>query len=142
MKAIHIHGRGGPDRLVYEDAPKPHPGPGEVLVRVYATGVIAPELTWSATYQTNEGSPRALPIPGHDLSGVVEEVGPGVTDIARGSEVYALTAFDRDGAEAEYTIALPSELAPRPRSLDHVQAAAVPLTALTAWQAFLRDRLS
>jgi NADPH:quinone reductase-like Zn-dependent oxidoreductase len=135
MKAIHIHGRGGPDRLVYEDAPQPHPGPGEVLVRVYATGVIATELTWSVTYQTEAGSERALPIPGHDLSGVVEEVGPDVTDIAIGSDVYALTAFDRDGAEAEYTIALPSELAPKPRSLDYVQAAAVPLTALTAWQA-------
>ena len=109
---------------------------GEVLVRVYATGVIASELTWSVTYQTKAGSTRSLPIPGHDLSGVVEEVGPGVTTIARGSAVYALTAFDRDGAEAEYTIALPSELAPKPRSLDYVQAAAVPLTALTAWQAF------
>lgn len=135
MKAIRIHGRGGPDQLVYEDAPQPRPGPGEVLVRVYATGVIAPELTWSATYQTKAGSTRTLPIPGHDLSGVVEEVGPDVTTLTRGSEVYALTAFDRDGAEAEYTIALPSELAPRPHTLDHVQAAAVPLTALTAWQA-------
>ena len=136
MKAIHIHGRGGPDRLAYEDAPQPHPRQGEVLVRVYATGVITSELTWSVTYQTKAGSTRSLPIPGHDLSGVVEEVGPGVTTIARGSAVYALTAFDRDGAEAEYTIALPSELAPKPRSLDYVQAAAVPLTALTAWQAF------
>ncbi len=136
MKAIHIHGRGGPDRLAYEDAPQPHPRQGEVLVRVYATGIIASELTWSVTYQTKAGSTRSLPIPGHDLSGVVEEVGPGVTTIARGSAVYALTAFDRDGAEAEYTIALPSELAPKPRSLDYVQAAAVPLTALTAWQAF------
>jgi NADPH:quinone reductase-like Zn-dependent oxidoreductase len=136
MKAIRIQGRGGPDRLVYEDAPQPHPGPGEVLVRVYATGVIANELKWDATYQTKAGSTRALPIPGHDLSGVVEEVGPGITTLARGSEVYALTAFDRDGAEAEYTIALPSELAPKPHTLDHVQAAAVPLTALAAWQAF------
>jgi NADPH:quinone reductase-like Zn-dependent oxidoreductase len=64
------------------------------------------------------------------------EAGAGVTDIAVGAEVYALTAFDRDGAEAEYTIALPSELAPKPHSLDDVQAAAVPLSALTAWQAF------
>ena len=135
MKAIRIHGRGGPDRLAYEDAPQPRPGAGEVLVRVYATGVIATELTWVPTYQTKAGSVRELPIPGHDLSGVVEEVGPGVTTLARCSEVYALTAFDRDGAEAEYTIALPSELAPKPRTLDHVQAAAVPLTALTAWQA-------
>ena len=136
MKAIHMHGRGGPDHLVYEEAPQPHPGTGEVLVRVYATGVIAPELTWTATYETNAGVIRSLPIPGHDLAGVVEEVGPGVTTFGRGERVYALTAFDRDGAEAEYTIALPTELAPMPRSLDFVQAAAVPLTALTAWQAF------
>jgi hypothetical protein len=68
MKAIRLHGRGGPDRLVYEDAPQPHPGLGEVLVRVYATGVIANELKWDETYQTSAGSPRALPIPGRDLS--------------------------------------------------------------------------
>src|SRR5215472_5600650 len=135
MKAIRIHGRGGPEHLVYEDVPQPHPGPGEVLVRVYATGVIATELTWPETYQSEAGALRALPIPGHDLAGVVEEVGPGVTTLTRGSEVYALTAFDRDGAEAEYTIAFPSELAPKPQTLDSVQAAAVPLGALTAWQA-------
>ena len=135
MKAIRIHGRGGPERLVYEDIPPPHPDQAEVLVRVYATVVIWTELTWDETYQTEAGNPRALPIPGHDVSGVVEQIGPGVTDLALGSEVYGLTAFERDGAEAEYTIALTSELAPKPRSLDHVQAAAVPLSALTAWQA-------
>ncbi len=135
MKAIRLHGRGGPDHLVYEDAPQPHPGPGEVLVRVYATGVIANELKWDATYETKAGGPRALPIPGRDLSGVVEEVGPGVTTLVKGSEVYAMMDYGRDGAEAEYTLALPSELAPKPRTLDYVQAAAVPLTALTAWQA-------
>ena len=135
MKAIRMHGRGGPERLVYEDMPPPQPDQAEVMVRVYATGVIWTELTWDETYQTEAGNPRALPIPGHDVSGVVEKIGPGVTDLALGSEVYGLTAFDRDGAEAEYTIALQSELAPKPRSLDHVQAAAVPLSALTAWQA-------
>jgi NADPH:quinone reductase-like Zn-dependent oxidoreductase len=135
MKAVRIHGRGGPDHLVYEDAPQPHPGSGEVLVRVYATGIIANELKWDATYQTTAGSPRALPIPGRDLSGVVEEVGPGVTSLVTGSEVYAMLGYGRDGAEADYTIALPGELAPKPRTLDHVQAAAVPLSALTAWQA-------
>ena len=136
MKAIRIHGRGGPEKLVYEEVPPPHPGRGEILVRVYATGVIAPELTWSETYQTRGGIVRPRPIPGHDFSGVVEEVGPGVSTLLKGEEVYALTAFDRDGAEAEYTIALPNELAPKPRSLSHEQAASVPLTALTAWQAF------
>jgi NADPH:quinone reductase-like Zn-dependent oxidoreductase len=135
MKAIRIHGRGSPENLLYEDALQPHPGPGEVLVRVYASGIIATELTWDETYQTASGHSRSFPIPGHDVSGVVEEIGPGVTTLARGSEVYALTAFDRDGAEAEYTIALPSELAPKPGSLNYIQAAAVPLSALTAWQA-------
>src|SRR5579859_1967720 len=136
MKAIRLHGRGGPERLVYEDAPQPHPGPGEVLVRVYATGVIATELEWDETYETTAGDPRALPIPGRDLSGVVEEVGSGVTTLVKGSEVYAMLGYGRDGAEAEFTLTLPDELVPKPRTLDFVQAAAVPLTALTAWQAF------
>src|SRR5215471_17033284 len=134
MKAVRLHGRGGPEHLVYEDAPHPHPGAGEVLVRVYATGIIANELKWDATYQTTAGSPRALPIAGRDLSGVVEAVGPGVTTLVTGSPVYAMLDYGYDGAEAEYTIALPGELAPKPRTLDHVQAAAVPLSALTAWQ--------
>jgi NADPH:quinone reductase-like Zn-dependent oxidoreductase len=143
MKAIRLHGRGGPAHLVYEDAPQPHPGVEEVLVRVYATGVIANELKWDVTYQTKAGSPRALPIPGRDLSGVVEAVGHGVTEPAKGDEVYAMLDYCCDGAEAEFTIALPNELAPKPRTLDHVQAAAVPLTALTAWQAlFVHARLA
>src|SRR5512146_42018 len=135
MKAIHIQGRGGPDHLVYEDTPQPHPGPGEVLVRVYATGIIANELKWDVTYQTPTGSSRELPILGRDLSGVVEEVGPGVTTLVNGSQVYGMLGYGRDGAEADYTIALPNELAPKPGTLEHEQAAAVPLSALTAWQA-------
>ena len=135
MKAIRLHGRGGADHLVYEDAPQPSPGPGEVLVRVRATAVIANELTWDLTYQTPAGDPRPFPIAGHDLSGAVAELGEGVAGFAIGDPVYALTAFGRDGAEAEYAIALANELAPRPRTLDDTQAAAVPLAALTAWQA-------
>jgi NADPH:quinone reductase-like Zn-dependent oxidoreductase len=135
MKAIRIHGRGGPDHLSYDDVPQPSPGAGEVLVRVYAAGVIANELKWDETYQTKAGSPRALPIPGRDLSGMVEQVGPGVTTLVKGSEVYAMLDYGRDGAEADYTVALPNELVPKPSTLDHVQAAAVPLSALTAWQA-------
>lgn len=134
MKAIRIHGRGGPDHLVYEDVPQPHPGPGEVLVRVYATGVIVNELRWNETYETKAGSKRVLPIPGLDLSGVVVEVGSGITALTEGAEVYAMVDYGRDGAEADFTIALPGELAPKPRQLDYVQAAAVPLSALTAWQ--------
>ena len=136
MKAIRIHGRGGPDHLVYEDVPQPHPGPGEVLVRVSATGVFVNELRWNETYETKEGSKRVLPIPGRDLSGVVVEVGPGVTALTEGAQVYAMLDYSRDGADADYTLALPGELAPKPRTLDAVQAAAVPLSALTAWQGF------
>jgi NADPH:quinone reductase-like Zn-dependent oxidoreductase len=143
MKAIRIHGRGGPDHLVYDEVPKPHPGPGEVLVRVAASGIIVSELTWDETYQTEAGEPRPLPIPGRDLSGVVVEVSADVTDVAVGDAVYAMLAYGRDGAEAEYAIVLPSELAPKPRTLDDVQAAAVPLSALTAWQAlFIHAKLS
>jgi NADPH:quinone reductase-like Zn-dependent oxidoreductase len=68
-----------------------------VLVRVFATGVIANELKWDATYQTKAGSPRALPIPGRDLSGVVEEVGQGVTTLVKGSEVYAMLDYWPNG---------------------------------------------
>ena len=135
MKAIHLHGRGGPDHLFYEEAPQPQPEPGEVLVRVAATSVIANELTWDITYQTAAGVSRPLPVPGHDFAGVVAAVGVGVTHPTVGDAVYALIAFGRDGAEAEYVIAYPSELAPQPRTLDTVHAAAVPLAALTAWQA-------
>jgi NADPH:quinone reductase-like Zn-dependent oxidoreductase len=134
MKAIRIHGRGGPDHLVYEDVPQPHPGPGEVLVRVSATGILVNELRWNETYETKAGKKRVLPIPARDLSGVVVELGPGVSAPAAGAQVYAMLDYGRDGAEADYTIALPGELAPKPHTLDAVQAAAVPLSALTAWQ--------
>ncbi|MBA2679251.1 MAG: NADP-dependent oxidoreductase [Ktedonobacteraceae bacterium] len=135
MKAIRVYNRGRTGSLTYEDVPQPHPGSGEVLVRVYATGVIANELRWDESYKTPTGEKRDLPILGRDLAGVVEEVGPDITTLAKGSEVYGMLGYGRDGAEAEFTLALPSELAPKPRTLNYVQAAAVPLTALTAWQA-------
>ncbi len=136
MKAIRIHTRNVPEGLIYEDAPQPHPGEGNVLVQVYATSVMSQEPTWPETWKTPAGVDRHLPIPCHDLSGIVAEVGAGVNDVAVGEAVYALTDPWRDGAAAEYTLAASTELAPKPHSLDFVQAAAVPLVALTAWQAF------
>jgi NADPH:quinone reductase-like Zn-dependent oxidoreductase len=135
MKAIRIHGRGGPDHLVYEEAPLPSLGPGEVLVRVAAAAILVNELRWEITYQTASGEPRPLPVPGRDLCGVVAEVGAGVSEVTVGDAVYAMLGYGRDGAEAGYAIALPSELAPKPRTLNDMQAAAAPLSALTAWQA-------
>lgn len=136
MKAIHMHAEGGPVQFVYDHAPQPQPGDGEVLVRVYAAGITRDEPTWPETWKTSTGARRSRPIPGHEVAGIVEEVGPGVSSVSIGEEVYGLTDAARDGAEAEYTIALPNELAPRPRSLDLIQAAAVPMAALTVWQAF------
>ncbi len=135
MKAIRLHAHGGPEQLVYEDAPQPQPAEGEVLVRVYAAGVSSQELTWSTTWQTAAGAERRLPIPSHEVSGVVVGAGRRVAGVATGAEVYGLTDFRRDGAEAEYCIALPAELSLKPHAVDHVRAAAIPIGALTAWQA-------
>ncbi len=71
MRAIRLHARGGPERLVYEDAPRPEAAAGEALLRVYAAGIAPTELTWSETYQTPDGHERLPTIPGHDVSGVV-----------------------------------------------------------------------
>src|ERR1700712_2024124 len=135
VKAIRLHARGGPEQLVYEDAPLPDPAAGEALLRVYAAGITPTELTWSETYQTPDGHERLPTIPGHDVSGVVEALGPGVSDVSLGDAVYGLVAFPRDGSAAEYVVVRAGDLAPKPRTLDHVHAAAVPLSALTAWQA-------
>ena len=115
-----------------------------MLVRVHASGVSPAELDWRLTWLNHDGSQRTLPIiPGHELSGVVQAIGPGAgTDIAVGDEVFGLIDFRRDGADAEYVAASAGELAPKPATLTHAQAAAVPLSALTAWQAlFLQGEL-
>jgi len=130
-----MHRKGGPERLIYEEAPKPAPAAGDALVRVHACAITPTELTWSATYTTRDGAERIPTIPGHEVSGVVESVGPGVTITKAGDAVYGLTDFWRDGAAADYVVAKAEDLAPKPPRLTHTQAAAIPLSALTAWQA-------
>jgi NADPH:quinone reductase-like Zn-dependent oxidoreductase len=135
MKAVRLHARGGPELLAYEDAPRPEPGDGEVLVQVHATAVTPTEFQWAPTWTTRSGEARPFPlILGHEFSGVVAEVGRGVTAPARGEAVYGLNDWFHDGAQAEYCVAQADEVAAKPRSVDHVQAAAVPISALTAWQ--------
>src|SRR5438309_10187185 len=135
MKAIRIHNYGGPEILKYEDAPRPKPQVGEVLVRVHAAGVNP--IDW----KVREGHmkdfwPHKFPlILGWDLSGVVEELGRGVPQFKIGDEIYSVPDVSRDGAYAEYIVVRESELALKPKSLHHIRAAAVPLAALTAWQA-------
>src|SRR5262245_26094782 len=136
MKAIRLHIRGGPEALVYEEAQQPHPQAGEVLVRVHAAAVTPTELLWVPTWKTRTGEDRPFPIIlGHEFSGVIAALGAGVTDWAEGDAVYGLNDWFENGAQAEYCVAPAVPLAPKPRLLDHVQAAVVPISALTAWQA-------
>ena len=137
MKAVRVHKYGGgPKDLVYEEdiMQPPHPKEGEVLVKVYATGVTLNEIVWIW-----EHPGISLPlILGHEFSGLVEEVGPKVTNQRKGDAVYGLTdplSVTRNGAEAEYVIAMESEIALKPQSIDHEYAAGVPMAGLTAWQA-------
>jgi len=135
MKAARLRARGGPEQIVYEEAPKPTLQTGDALVRVHACAITPTELTWSATYTTKGGANRIPSIPGHEVSGVVETVAADVTDVKEGDAVYALTDFWRDGAAAEYVAVQAADLAPKPAKLSHVEAAAIPLSGLTAWQA-------
>ena len=135
MKAVRIHNYGGPEVLKFEDAPRPQPGNGEVLVRIHAAAVNP--VDWKVRAgRLKERIQYPLPlIPGWDFSGVVEATGPGVTRLKKGDEVYARPDLARNGAYAEYIVAKESEVALKPKAVDHVQAAAIPLAALTAWQA-------
>ncbi|MEV7189693.1 NADP-dependent oxidoreductase [Kitasatospora sp. NPDC093102] len=140
MRAVRAHRRGGPEELVYESAPRPEPGPGEVVVAVRAASVTAGELAWDTTWTDSfdgSGRDRTPVIPAHEASGVVVEHGAGVTAPALGAEVYGLIPFLRDGAAAEYVGVPAGILAAKPARLDHRSAAAVPLAALTAWQALV-----
>jgi NADPH:quinone reductase-like Zn-dependent oxidoreductase len=135
MKAIRFSSYGGPEVLQYEDVPRPIAGPGEVLIRIHAAGVNPGDKNIRAGIAKKRfGLTIPLPfIPGNDLSGEVAAVGSDGTAFQEGDLVYGLTT---NGATyAEYTTAAASQLALKPTSMDHIQAAGVPLTALTAWQA-------
>jgi NADPH:quinone reductase-like Zn-dependent oxidoreductase len=137
MRALRAFAKNDPSRLVYdEDAPLPTLAPGDVLLRVHASGVTPSELHWPSTWLDHADVPRPPPIvPGHEVSGVVEAIEPGAAGLAVGEAVYGLIDFRRDGADAEYVAARATELAPKPATLTHALTAAVPLSALTAWQA-------
>lgn len=145
MKAVLLHEFGGPDVLRYEDVVTPQPSPGEVLIRVHAVGLNPPD--WYARegmpdVPTELKPPMDLPlIPGTDVSGVVESVAAGVDGFAVGDEVFGLLRFPtslQGSAYAEYVTAPASDLAHKPTGVDHVHAAALAMSGLTAWQ-FLID---
>ena len=143
MKAVRIHEYGGPEVLIYEDAPRPRAGKGEVLVQVHAAGVNP--VDWKVRQgPAKDRLDYRLPlILGWDVSGVVEAVGQGVRRLRVGDEVYSRPDITRDGAYAEYITIDQSLVALKPKTIDHVHAAGIPLAAMTAWQAlFDAGRLS
>src|SRR5215472_744806 len=132
MKAARIRKFGGPEVVVIDDLLRPSPGEGELLVQVRAAGV-AP---WDAIIR--EGKSKVSPPPpltlGSDLSGIVEEVGPGVLGFGIGDDVYGVTNAQFCGANAEFAVASAGMVAKKPQSLSHLEAASVPVVAITAWQ--------
>jgi NADPH:quinone reductase-like Zn-dependent oxidoreductase len=126
MYAVRQHPPGGLSGLVYEQIETPQPGPGEALVRVHAAAITRGELAWT--------SDRLPATPSFELSGVVAAVGPEVGDVAVEEPVHALTGFEREGVAAEYALVSSRFLAPKPTSIGHVESAAIPLAALSAWQ--------
>ena len=125
MRAIRLHSP-NLDGLLFEEIATPRLRRGEALVRVHAAAITRDELEWPTD--------RLPAIPSYELSGIVASTAPDVDAIAVGEEVYALTGFDRDGVAADYAAVPAHVLAPRPLELDHVESAAIPLPALSAWQ--------
>lgn len=136
MSAVSISRFGGPEVLRVEEVPRPAPGPGELLVRVHAAAVNPVDTGVRAGQSQGIAGARLPYIPGYDLSGVVAEVGEGVTRFAPGDEVFAMLHLRRGGAYAEYAIVKDAEAAAKPVSVSHAEAASLPLVALTVWQAF------
>lgn len=123
--------------LVLEQAPIPHPAPHEVRIAVHAAAITFAEFDWDLSWTHVDGTDRTPVIPSHELSGVVVEIGSDVTEVHVGEEVLGLVPFDRDGAAAEYVVMPSAQLVVKPANLTHVEAAALPLVGLTAWQALV-----
>ncbi len=135
MKAVVAHEYGAPEVLKFEEVPRPEPKEDEALVRVIASGVNpADPLTLSGKYAGEFGTHLPL-IPGYDIAGVVEKIGAKITKLKVGDAVYGYPTFG--GGWADYVTAKEWEVAAKPKSLNFVQAAAVPMGALTAWQALV-----
>ncbi|MGO4536623.1 NADP-dependent oxidoreductase [Leifsonia sp. 2MCAF36] len=128
MRAVRAHRRDQPNDVRVETVPVPAVSPDEVLIAVHAASITFAELGWDETWE------HAPAIPAHEFSGVVVDRGDDVRDIELGEPVYGLIRFERQGAAAEYVTVPAADVALKPASLTHAEAAAVPLAALTAWQ--------
>ena len=137
MKAVVIHEYGGPEVLKYEDVPRPEPKEDQILVRVIAAGVNPVDgLIRSGMFAKYEKAVFPM-ILGADIAGVVEKAGSEVTKFKAGDPVFAYASLKSGGGYAEYALTTEREAAPKPKVLTYVEAAAVPVVALTAWQALI-----
>lgn len=135
MKAITVSDReAGVAGMSLTELPQPEAGTNDVVVRVHAAGFTPGELTWPGTWVDRSGHDRTPSVPGHELSGVVVELGDGTTGLTVGQRVFGLTDWTRDGSLAEYAAVEARNLAPLPFDIDHTVAAALPISGLTAWQ--------
>jgi NADPH:quinone reductase-like Zn-dependent oxidoreductase len=126
MRAIRLYSPGGIEDLRLEEIEAPRSRQGQVLVRVHAAAITRGELEWPLD--------RLPAIPSYELAGVVVD---GTDGFMAGDDVIALLPFDRDGAAADYALVPAEALGPKPRSLSHIEAAALPLPGLSAWQALI-----
>ena len=137
MKAVVIHKYGDPEVLKYEDIPRPEPKDDQLLIRVIAAGVNPVDGMIRSGMFAKEGN-RVFPIIlGGDVAGVVEKVGSKITKFKAGDPVFAYVSLDNSGGYAQYALVTEREAAPKPKSLTYVEAAAVPVVAMTAWQALV-----
>jgi NADPH:quinone reductase-like Zn-dependent oxidoreductase len=135
MKANTVHDRdAGVAGLTLTDIPHPHAAENDVIVRVHAAGFTPGELDWPATWTDRAGRDRTPSVPGHELSGVVVELGYGTTGLSIGQRVFGFADWCRDGSLAEYTAVEARNLAPLPADIGFTEAAALPISGLTAWQ--------
>jgi NADPH:quinone reductase-like Zn-dependent oxidoreductase len=135
MRAITVRDRdAGIGGLSLADLPYPHAAENDVIVQVHAGGFTRGELDWPTTWTDRAGRDRTPSVPGHELSGVVAELGYGTTGLTVGQRVFGLIDWARDGSLAEYAAAEARNLAPLPADVDHTVAAALPVSGLTAWQ--------
>ena len=120
--------------LSLAEMPYPHAAENDVIVRVHAAGFTPGELDWPSTWTDRAGHDRAPSIPGHEVSGVVAELGYGTTGLTVGQRVFGITDWTRNGSLAEYVAVEARNLAPLSADIDHTVAAALPISGLTAWQ--------
>ena len=137
MKAIVAHQYGGPEVLKYEDAPRPEPKEDQILVKVIAAGVNPVDGMIRSGMFAKDKTLSSPIILGGDISGVVEKTGNKITKLKAGDPIFAYLSLKNNGGYAEYAVANEKEAAVKPQAISYVEAAAVPIVALTAWQALI-----